>query len=146
MKREQDLFLKVQRAAISANNAVNTEEPDASWTRAARTLRESRSAYRALETRLAVISAPARLATAHDGLVRSLVLFARYVDGFQRALTTRKEAALVAWADRAAPTADRMVALRRRWREDVERYAQDVGIEPPAWVGKVGVPLARDSE
>ena len=142
VKREQDLFLKVQRAAVSANDAINTEQPDETWVQAARVLRQSRAAYRALESRLALVSAPARLATAHDGLVRSLRLFARYVDGFQRALATRSEAKLVAWSEDAAPTAERMVSLRRRWRADVERYAADIGVDPPPWVNRVGVPVA----
>ena len=141
MEPEQRVFVRVQRAAVSANDFFDDARPDERWDRAARVFRESRDAYEALRTRLAVIAAPAELAAAHDGLVRSLALFARYVDGYADALATRRRAALTAWSERSAATARRMVALRRAWRRAVLRYARAADVDAPAWVRRVGVPV-----
>lgn len=138
---EQRLFVRVQRASISANAAVNTTAPDDTWTQAAQTLSESRDAYKTLAIRLRDIRPPDALEEGHDALARSVNLFARFVHGYQQALRTRRSAELLAWSERSDTTGSRMVTLRRTWRNELEAYAAELEVPVPRWVAAVGEPL-----
>ena len=142
VRAEQRMFVRVQHASISANDAVNTTKPDISWAAAAKTLAESREAYETLALRLRDIRPPDALEEGHDALARSVNLFARYVDGYQRALRTKRGTALLEWADRSEVTGARMIELRRSWRRELEAYAAELEVRLPRWVDAVGKPLA----
>jgi hypothetical protein len=138
VESEQKQYEGVRKKARSGLNRVNPNGPNQSWITAADELREARDGYNELAVRMKGIEPPAELGDAHDGLAKSLQLFAQFVDQAQSDLRGKNVEAVLGWQQTLNPLGQRVNELRGDWRVETLAYAREIGADVPGWVGKVG--------
>jgi hypothetical protein len=131
-------YTAVADRARQALDRVNTSGPDATWTRAARSLREARDEWDELAIDARGLEPPTEVRPAHNALAKSLQLNSQFADALQAALQSREVSRLLSAAEETNKLSTRVRELRSTWRIEVTAYARSLNVEPPSWVRTVG--------
>jgi hypothetical protein len=135
VKVQQDRFLRAEADAESALNTLGPV-PDQNWATAAGRFRQVRDTFTDIAIQLRLISRPTELAAEHEGLTKSVELFAASADGLQQALADSDQQGVI---DASARTNDQqIVELRTAWRNSVIAYARTANVSVPHWVTEIG--------
>lgn len=135
VKVQQDRFRRTEAKAQAALDTLGPI-PDQNWGTAAATFREVRDDFTDIAIQLRLIRPPTEVATEHEGLTKSVELFAASGDGLRQALADSDQQGVI---DASANIKDeQIVELRTAWRNAVTAYARTANVSVPNWVAEVG--------
>jgi hypothetical protein len=135
VKVQQDRFLSAEADGGAALDSIGPV-PDKNWATAAVAFQRERDAFTDIAIQLRLIRPPSALATEHEGLTKSVELFAASADGLQQALADSDQQGIINASQRIND--QQIVELRTAWRNAVIAYARTADVSVPGWVTEVG--------